>query len=218
MQDVVCVSWCRLGSGTWMRWLFTSNAVPVICGPITNQPIEIAQDSFPHSQGLQMADATSGSDPLPVNMLIGADCYWTLVMGDMIKGGPSELVAMATKLGYALSGPVCGVVSDLSDLNTSLIATHVLKIATDVCSDTDMSADLRKFWEYEPIGILDKKNTLYDNLIDEIDFIEGRYQVKLQFKVDHPLLPDNYHQSKCRLISPLSRRKSKPSVLNNMTK
>lgn len=27
-------------------------AVPVICGPITNQPIEIAQDSFPHLHGL----------------------------------------------------------------------------------------------------------------------------------------------------------------------
>lgn len=41
-------------------------------------------------------------------------------------------------------------------MNTSLIATHVLKIATDVCSDTDLSADLRKFWEYESIGILEK--------------------------------------------------------------
>lgn len=37
--------------------------------------------------------------------------------------------------------------------------------------------------------------------------------MKLQFKEDHPLLPDNYHQSKCRRISPLSLLKSKPSVL-----
>ena len=120
-------------------------AVPVICGPITNQPTKIAQDLFPHLHGLQMADASYGSDPLTVNMLPVADCYWTLVEGDMIKGGPSEPVAMATKLGYVLSGPVCGAVSDLSDFNTSLIATHVLKIATDDCSDTDLSADLRKF-------------------------------------------------------------------------
>lgn len=112
--------------------------------------------------------------PLPVNNLLGADCYWTLFEGDSIKGGPSEPVAMVTKVGYVLSGPVCGVVSDLSDFNTSLIATHVLKIATDDCSDTDLSADLRKFWEYESIGILDTKNTLYDNLADEIDFTEGR--------------------------------------------
>lgn len=98
-------------------------------------------------------------------------------------------------------------------MNTSLIATHVLKIATDVCSDSDLSADLRKFWEYESIGILEKKNTPYDNLVDEIDFIEGRYQVKLPLKEDHPLLPNNYHQSKCRVISLLSRLKSRPSVL-----
>lgn len=62
-----------------------------------------------------MADASSGSDLLPVNMLIGAVCYWTLVEEDTIEGGPSEPVAMATKLGYVLSGAVCGLVSDLSD-------------------------------------------------------------------------------------------------------
>ena len=37
--------------------------------------------------------------------------------------------------------------------------------------------------------------------------------MKLQVKEDHLLLPDNYHHSKRRLISPLSRLKSKPSVL-----
>ena len=49
------------------------------------------------------------------------------------------------------------MVTDLNDLNKSLIATHVLKIATVVCSDTDLSVNLRKIWEYESLGILDKK-------------------------------------------------------------
>ena len=78
--------------------------VPVICGPLTQQPIELAQCSYEHLRGLPLADKAGARD-LAVNILIGADYYWSLVEGTVIRGAPWEPVALATKLGYVLSGP-----------------------------------------------------------------------------------------------------------------
>ena len=78
--------------------------VPVICAPLTQQPIELAQCSYEHLRGLPLADKAGARD-LAVNILIGADYYWSLVEGTVIRGAPWEPVALATKLGYVLSGP-----------------------------------------------------------------------------------------------------------------
>ena len=50
-----------------------------------------------------MADSANSSDVLEVDVLVGSDCYWSLVTGRVIKGGPT---AILTKVGWILSGPV----------------------------------------------------------------------------------------------------------------
>ena len=47
-----------------------------------------------------------------VDILIGADFYWRFVTGHILQGKKSGPVAMETKLGWVLSGPMDMVSSD----------------------------------------------------------------------------------------------------------
>ena len=60
----------------------------------------------------------------------------------------------------------------------------------------------------ESIGIhLEKENSVYQQFEEEIRFTDGRYEVKLPWKPDHPVLPDNYFLSKKRLQGLLTKLK-----------
>ncbi len=188
--------------------------VPVICGPLTQQPTELAQSSYEHLHDLSLADRCGEGD-LPISILIGADYYWSLVEGTVVRGAPWKPVALATKLGYVLSGPTM-IVSDSDNGNTvNLTATHVLKVKASVVGQDELASELGKFWDYESLGIRDEGSSLYDKFVREVEFTEGRYQVQLPFKEDHELLPDNFSLCKLRLVSLLKRLKLKPEVLKH---
>jgi len=178
--------------------------VPVICGPLTQQPIELAQCSYEHLHGLPLADEAGARD-LAVNTLIGADYYWSLAEGTVIRGASWEPVALATKLGYVLSGPTLVMVDDENGNSVHLTATHVLKVESTVIQDDSLTSELRRFWEYESLGIQDQSLPLHVKFVGEVEFVEGRYQIRLPFKKDHELLPDNFALSKSRLASLLKR-------------
>eukprot|EP00795_Rhopilema_esculentum_P017839 gene17839-biopygen6663 len=54
-------------------------------------------------------------EALEIYILIGANYYWMFQIGDVIRGGQHEPVAIKTTLGWTLSGPVNGEFVD-SDL------------------------------------------------------------------------------------------------------
>ena len=188
--------------------------VPVICGLLTQQPTELAQSSCEHLHGLSLADRCGRGD-LPISILIGADHYWSLVEGTMVRGAPWEPVPPATKLGYVLSGPTM-VMSHNDNGNTvNLTATHVLKVEASVVNRDEIAFELGKFWDYESLGIRNDSLCLYDKFVSKVEFTEGRYQVQLPFKEDHELLPDNFALCKSRLVSLLKRLNLKPEVLKH---
>ena len=185
--------------------------VPVICGPLTQQPTELTRSSYEHLRELPLADRAGGG-VLPVSILIGADYYWSLVEGTLVRGAPWEPVALATKLGFVLSGPTVVMCDDVHANTVNLTATHVLKVESSVTNHDDLTSELKKFWDYESFGIHDNNATLYAKFVNEVEFVEGRYQVRLPFKEDHDLLPDNFALCKSRLVSLLRRLSVKPDV------
>lgn len=64
--------------------------VELICGPIRNQTIEIAQRCSTHLQGLHvpLADHSRGDEDLEVDITIDANHYWSVVHNHTVRGEP----------------------------------------------------------------------------------------------------------------------------------
>lgn len=71
---------------------------PVICSSLPSR-INVAE--FPHLEGLELADELEDGDDESIDVLIGTDFYWQIVLGE-IQRGDSGPVAVNSKLGYYL--------------------------------------------------------------------------------------------------------------------
>lgn len=122
--------------------------VPFICDPLTSQPTCESAEMYHHLDGLELADPVSTSDPLQVDMLVGSDHYWRIVTG-RVRRGTSGPVAIETKMGWVLSGPVA---QDTSTTALTLTATHALRVET-LATERNLDDQLKQFWELESLGI-----------------------------------------------------------------
>ena len=121
--------------------------VPVICSPLTSQPITTSGECQEHLLGFCWASADS-DDILEVDVLIGSDWYWNLITGRVIRG-KSGPIAIHTKVGWILSGTV----TNPTAVNLTLSSlTHTLKIDAFKV-EPSLDDQLKQFWELESLGI-----------------------------------------------------------------
>ena len=73
---------------------------------ITNEHVEAKKKDYPHLEGLWFSDVCKAKEVLEVEMLIGADYLWLFQEGRTVRGQSDEPVAVETKLGWVLSGPL----------------------------------------------------------------------------------------------------------------
>ena len=58
-----------------------------------------------------------------------------------------------------------------------------------------------KFWDLDTIGIIKNELSVYDKFLENVKFINGRYEVCLPFKEERPFIEDNYVLCEKRLQS-----------------
>jgi hypothetical protein len=176
-------------------------SVTVICSPISNQVVEVAVEKYPHLNGSDLADNNSPSSDVDINILIGADFYWNFVSNESRRSEGRGPVALSTRLGWVLSGPIDNL-SEESSSTTNFAATHVLRIDATPVKDNlnpNMTEQLKKFWELESIGIRGYENSVYDKFVEEVRFNGERYEAKLPFREHHSTIPDSHAVSVKRL-------------------
>ena len=159
-------------------------SVPVICSPISNQAVELAMKQYPHLRGLNLADNSSPSNDVDIDILIGADFYWNFVSNESRRGEQPGPVALLTRLGWVLSGPIDNYCEEVRS-TTNFAATHVLWVDATTVQDvqnTNMTEQLKKCWDLEPIGIRGDESSVYDKFVEEVRFNGERYEAKLPFK------------------------------------
>ena len=151
----------------------TADTVPVICAPLQNQCIELSRGNIPHLQGLELADNSFGHSELEIDLLVGADVYWTFITGRIIRGeyGPT---AVESHVGWILSGPSCFL--NLQAILVNLSQTHVLKVSEASLADDSIKETLTKFWSLESMGIHpNDENSGHESFLDNIKFDGTRY-------------------------------------------
>lgn len=142
--------------------------------------------------------------------------YWHFVSGSVVRGPELGPIALCTKLGYVLSGPVVIPAPGQGDSTVSLTETHVLKITNSVVEERNsLEGEIKHFWDLGTLGIKRDEPLVYEKFIEDITHNGERYEVKLPFKESRPFLPDNYQLSKLRLESLVRRLKSNPEVLKH---
>ncbi|GFX27926.1 integrase catalytic domain-containing protein [Trichonephila clavipes] len=128
------------------------------------------------SKGFRLTfSCNESSENCEISFLIDSDIYWSLT--HLIKRLDSSLVTVETRLGWSLQGK-CDERSDC----TSVHLVH--------SEDESISTELRRFWEIESLGILDKGSVTLGNGDEEIlsefdksvNFVDGRYRVNLPWK------------------------------------
>ena len=107
--------------------------------------------------------------------MIGVDYYWDIVEGEIKRENNEKLNALKSKLGLLLSVPLS--TTRPVEVSVNLATTHVLKVDIALLDET-LSDKINEFWNLDLIGICDKESPVYEKYIDEIEFINNRYDVK----------------------------------------
>ncbi|XP_057308167.1 uncharacterized protein LOC130646050 [Hydractinia symbiolongicarpus] len=167
--------------------------VPNVCSPLTHQYLEFVKASYPHVEGLELADRNVNCRDLNVNLLIGLDFYYSFFTGKMKKGSGGP-VALETTLGWVLSGKYESEEQKQHCLQTQ----HVMKVEVEKKNEL-LRNELKKFWQVESVG--GQEISVINDFENHIYHDGSRYVTRLPFKPDHDPLPDNYFVSERRLRS-----------------
>ncbi|GBM94901.1 hypothetical protein AVEN_114840-1 [Araneus ventricosus] len=102
---------------------------------------------FARQKKLKLADPYEKTDNLPIEVLIGADFYWTVMTVKPPKKLTESLVLMPSIFGWILSG-------SRSMTNIKFDKTSAIhSICTDKVALQKEDEDVRTFWDLETLGI-----------------------------------------------------------------
>jgi hypothetical protein len=168
-----------------------------VCAPLDEVNFSAQQCSY--LTDLELADHFPRK-AAAVDLLVGIDQYHNVVQGTTRRGPPGSPVATSSKLGWLLSGTVPGQVPKSGQAFSMFTVTRV----------EEPPSVLKRFWELDAIGLVDKPRNLQYTADEEyameqfeknIAYDGERYTVGLPWKKSSPFLVDNFQQAEQRLIS-----------------
>ena len=180
--------------------------VPVICLPLPRPVVDPSVlGNFDH---LDLAYDCRDEDDVSIDILIGQDLFWSLMIGNCFRDEKSGVVAQESVFGWVLSGNCSGSSKGgVTLLNLTTIPDRVAKT----------------FWDLESLGIKNEDESI-DPVLDtfnrsiEYNDETGHYKVPLMWKNNKPPLQDNREKAYgqfCNLERKLDRNPSLKSGYND---
>eukprot|EP00794_Sanderia_malayensis_P006303 gene6303-7025_t len=195
--------------------------VKTICSPVSSQAIDVAKNMYSHLKGLILADSGSGAEDVEIDVLIGADYVYTVMLDKVVRGEHSNSpVATATRFGYVLNGPV--QLPGNTIVSSNIISSHVLKSSVVIYNDEVLSNQVKQFWDIESAGIKTKAEIpeSYDD-----DILKDKYLIfKLTRLFEHfndlsvaaASPPSFFNQWKTEYLTSLRERASRVSSKSSL--
>ena len=178
--------------------------VPLICLPLGKPKVDSRLlEEFDHLDlAFDYKEYSDSSSHVTIDILIGQDLYWSVMLGDVFRSESSNLVAQKSVFGWTLSGCTSGSNSaGISLLNVGIIPEQVAK----------------SFWDLESLGIKgcnESVDPVLDKFNENIEYNteSGRYKVPLMWRENYPVLQDNYGKASSQFCS-LENRLDKDAML-----
>ena len=202
-------SFCVRGMSGGQNICLRGFGVPLVCSPLSGQRIDFVKTMFACLASLDLADKGNGDSE--IDLLIGADFYWYITEGELRRLSSDRLTAVRSKLGWLLSGPF-NVSHCKESCSMNLAITLVLRVAVESKEKHPLSEKIERFWDLDTLRILEKERSVYEKFLDDISFHDNRYEVRLPFKEDHPMIEDNYELCKKRLSQLKKQLYNKPEL------
>jgi hypothetical protein len=188
---------------------------PVICSPLRS----IVTTNYAHLDGLDLADFNHEESDDSIDVLVGADHYWDLVTGDVVKGedGPT---AINSKLRWLLSGPAESSSSDESTTSNLILTQNDPHFTNPSTKDSKLADSPSRFWETESIGISEPqpKSAGEERVLRNIRHTGERYEVSLPWKNERPAIENDRELCLSRLHSLHNRLKRNGRLLTEYDK
>lgn len=143
--------------------------------------------------------------PSSVDMLLGADLFWSIVGTRQHSLGEGNPVLRDSKLGWLVAGPTCLLKTKSPQINCNFSNNL----------DVDLSRDLEKFWQLESVPEvtpLTKEEALCEQhyQASTTRTEDGRFCVKLPLREDRECLGQSYNLAKKRFLHLEARFKKQP--------
>lgn len=179
--NVTSLASITIGAKTGLGPMFSTDAL--VLDSLTSYAPHMQSQSqlWPHVEGLSLADDHPANSE-PVQILIGADLYGSLLLDGLVRGKSNEPVAQKTVLGWVLSGPT-------SPPMHAMNAITALHSATD----DDLQESLTRFWTVDQVPTAPSALTAAETRCEEhfrnthARTESGQYIVRLPFKSERPI-------------------------------
>lgn len=179
--------------------------VPFICEEMIEAPRQSRLLQAIAAEGKHLADAVvyPSVDCEPgVSVLIGSDQLWKLMPNTSEVRWDEEnpaLLAINTKMGWTLQGPLSGGGS-----TSNKASTQVCVLRTGSHEDDQIAFPLQRFWDLDAIGIADTPTSQCNaDILEEFNnttkLRKGRYEVALPWKSPLVDMADNRKVALSRL-------------------
>ena len=149
-----------------------------------------------------------------IDILIGCDQYWSLMMRD-VRMGPRGLAAIKSRLGWTIHG-------SFQQETPAESHTQALTATTNPTADdsewSDIEFDHREFWKLEHLGILETEESepdfqsRYEPSIARVP--DGRYVAQFPWRKGWERLKENRKIAEARLVGLMNRFRKHPEELN----
>ena len=186
--------------------------VPRIATPLQNT-VSISVTQLPHLQNLQLAHPLAAEQEFEISLLVGADHYWDIVGDHIVRGVGGGPTAVASKLGYLLSGPVQLTNTLHSNTNTIMLTI------TQQCE-----INLEHFWNLESVGVSESDLSTEEDMLQHYLSScvtrdpDGAYVTRFPWRLDPPSLPSNFTVAEHRTCQMLKRLAKTPNLLQIYSK
>lgn len=176
----VCDIWIHTRSGPNVK--ISVLVCPSIANGLPNYDRKKLLEMYDYMNGVELADQCTGNT-YDVDVLIGADYFWSFVGNETVRGQSGDPVCVDTKFGFIPSGP-CKLRNRNNSIDINVIMDNI---------SAEFSVD--RYWNLESLGLEHKDDNFnFDSYCtDHIHFVHNHYEVDLPWNNYKDCLPTNYN-------------------------